>query len=51
MKPKKLTEWEVDKILEYLKKKKTSEFIQGKLNVTRQQVAAVKAHKTMGTYL
>lgn len=47
---KKLSPDQVSLIRDYLDKKVPTEKIQVKMGVTRQQVAAVKAHMTMKTY-
>ena len=47
---KKITDSQKKKIFGYLAKGWESSRIAAKLSLTTQQVAAIKAHKTMGTY-
>jgi len=49
-KPKQLTDQEVMHILSLMVKGVDSKKIEKDTNYTRQQIAAVKAHVTMGTY-
>lgn len=49
-KTKKLTDQEVMHILSLMVKGEDSKKIEKDTNYTRQQIAAVKAHVTMGTY-
>lgn len=48
--PAKLTTEQRIAVIHWLSKEKPVEWIQERLSLTRQQVAAVKAHITMGTY-
>jgi hypothetical protein len=50
MKTKKLTPSQILLVRDYLEKNVPSEKIQAKLKITKQQVAAVKAHMKMGNY-
>jgi transcriptional regulator len=45
-----LTEKQVERVLNLFEKGKTNEEVQKQTRFTRQQVAAVRAHVTMGTY-
>lgn len=49
-KTKKLTKKQVEQIRVWLNVGRNTVFIQQALHVSSQQVAAVKAHLTMGTY-